>query len=82
MFVFLTERVFISAGTEIQYPGHPGDKEKLSENTYRLHISRTYTAFYRINEEIRLFGYIFSVLATRCTSVTTTKIHSLLDQSG
>lgn len=63
MFVFLTEGVFVSAGTEIQYPGHPGDKEKLSENTYRLHISRTYTAFYRINEEkkvvrVYLFGTI------------------------
>jgi mRNA-degrading endonuclease RelE of RelBE toxin-antitoxin system len=37
------------------YPGRgPGDKEKLvvaGEEVYRLHIGRTYTAFYVINEK-------------------------------
>lgn len=36
------------------YPGSGGDKERLHvqgrNDTYRLHISRTYTAFYRIRE--------------------------------
>ncbi len=36
------------------YPGSGGDKECLHvhgrEDTYRLHISRTFTAFYRIHE--------------------------------
>ncbi|MBS3740424.1 type II toxin-antitoxin system RelE/ParE family toxin [Candidatus Bipolaricaulota bacterium] len=37
------------------YPGRgPGDKEKLpvrGEKRYRLHIGRTYTAFYEVLEE-------------------------------
>jgi len=36
------------------YPGSGGDKERLHvqgrDDTYRLHIGRTYTAFYRIRE--------------------------------
>jgi mRNA interferase RelE/StbE len=37
------------------YPGSGSDKERLHvhgrEDTYRLHISRTFTAFYRIHEQ-------------------------------
>jgi len=40
------------------YPGRgPGDKEKLAvagEEVYRLHIGRTYTAFYIIDERAKL----------------------------
>jgi mRNA-degrading endonuclease RelE of RelBE toxin-antitoxin system len=40
------------------YPGRgPGDKEKLvvlGEELFRLHIGRTYTAFYIIDEEKKL----------------------------
>ena len=36
------------------YPGSPGDKEKLilpgAEMTYRMHIGRTFTVFYDIDE--------------------------------
>ncbi|WP_214020232.1 type II toxin-antitoxin system RelE/ParE family toxin [Methanoculleus sp.] len=39
---------------EDPYPGSGSDKERLyvhgREDTYRLHISRTFTAFYRIHE--------------------------------
>ena len=37
---------------EDPYPGSGSDKERLHgrEDTYRLHTSRTFTAFYRIHE--------------------------------
>lgn len=39
---------------EEPYPGTGSDKERLSvqgrDDTYRLHISHTFTAFYRIHE--------------------------------
>ncbi|MDV0441212.1 hypothetical protein [Methanorbis furvi] len=48
---------------EKPYPGHGGDKEKLAENKYRLHISRTYTALYRINEEKKIVRvYLFGTI--------------------
>lgn len=48
---------------ENPYPGHSGDKEKLSENKYRLHISRTYTVLYRINEEKKIVRvYLFGTI--------------------
>jgi len=43
---------------EHPYPGRgPGDKEKLvvaGETVYRLHIGRTYTAFYIIDEKNKI----------------------------
>ncbi len=40
---------------EDPYPGHGGDKERLELGVgyelYRIHIGRSYTAFYRILEE-------------------------------
>jgi mRNA interferase RelE/StbE len=40
---------------ENPFPGSDGDKEKLilrsGREIYRLHIARTYTAFYSINKE-------------------------------
>mgnify|MGYP001063677932 FL=1 len=43
---------------EDQFPGSKGDKEKLVLRggmiIYRLHISRSYTAFYEINKEEKL----------------------------
>ncbi|MDD1665430.1 MAG: type II toxin-antitoxin system RelE/ParE family toxin [Methanomicrobiales archaeon] len=39
---------------EDPYPGHRGDKERLvidGYEMYRLHVGRSYTVFYRINEE-------------------------------
>jgi len=40
------------------YPGHRGDKEKFSFKDgyilYRLHISRTWTAFYRVYDEEKI----------------------------
>jgi mRNA interferase RelE/StbE len=40
---------------EDPYPGTSGDKEKLllpgGEITYRMHIGRTFTVFYDINED-------------------------------
>ncbi|KUG20899.1 hypothetical protein ASZ90_009344 [hydrocarbon metagenome] len=40
---------------EDPYPGSGSDKERLHvhdrEDIYRLHISRTFTAFYRIHEQ-------------------------------
>ncbi len=42
---------------EDPYPGSGSDRECLHvhgrEDTYRLHISRTFTAFYRIHEQER-----------------------------
>ncbi|KAF5041698.1 hypothetical protein DSECCO2_520350 [anaerobic digester metagenome] len=44
----------LGALQEDPFPGSGGDKERLyvqgREDTYRLHISRTFTAFYRIYE--------------------------------
>ena len=47
--------------SEDPYPGKDGDKERFTcpgkEPVYRLHISHSYTAFYRIkNERIYVFG--------------------------
>lgn len=43
---------------ENPFPGSGGDKEKLflsgGSGIYRLHIARTFTAFYRIDKESRI----------------------------
>jgi mRNA-degrading endonuclease RelE of RelBE toxin-antitoxin system len=43
---------------ENPFPGSGGDKERLvsrgGREIYRLHIARTYTAFYSVDEEIRI----------------------------
>ena len=51
----------ISRLSEDPYPGKDGDKERFTcagkEPVYRLHISHSYNAFYRIkNEKIFVFG--------------------------
>ncbi|WP_292517881.1 type II toxin-antitoxin system RelE/ParE family toxin [Methanoculleus sp.] len=49
------------------YPGSGSDKERLHvhgrEDTYRLHISRTFTAFYRIHEQ-ELEVHVLAVIST------------------
>lgn len=44
----------LSALVEDPYPGNSSDKERLHvqgrDDTYRIHIGHTYTAFYRIHE--------------------------------
>ena len=51
----------ISALGTNPYPGTGGDKEKLDgrKNLYRLHISRTYTALYRIDREKKRVCVVF-----------------------
>ena len=48
----------LNALSENPYPGNHGDKEKLSLKDgfvlYRLHIGRTWTAFYRINDQEKI----------------------------
>ncbi|WP_342678806.1 MULTISPECIES: type II toxin-antitoxin system RelE family toxin [unclassified Methanofollis] len=53
----------LSTLVEDPYPGNGSDKERLCvqgrDDTYRLHISHTYTAFYRIHEpekEVRILA--------------------------
>ncbi|MCX6691019.1 MAG: hypothetical protein NTW33_02930 [Methanoregula sp.] len=46
-------------GLEVDpFPGTRGDKEKITMRggsiIYRIHISRTYTAFYSVNDENRI----------------------------
>jgi hypothetical protein len=39
------------------YPGKRRDKERLKEEMYRMHISRSFTVFYVINEEAKQLRY-------------------------
>jgi mRNA-degrading endonuclease RelE of RelBE toxin-antitoxin system len=56
-----SRRIIKSALKDLEenpFPGSGGDKEKLvlssSREIYRLHIARTYTAFYSVDKEKRI----------------------------